>query len=321
MPIVTAQLLARLYEQYKTTEVTFNRQVTAATGLVTRNVYLKIADRQLPCSVVSSSLVGARVAAAVTDAIQSAITQAGNRVTLRWCFKLPDKVEPITFFVPCHATGFAPYDTPEPGMQMIILEYVQRPADDLILIVGSLLEANINASRRKDERITITPEAMKKLGFESREATLIVDKSGRRCVLRDVSFGGFKVITGGRAESFQNQRVILKIYRGGMGADLFLTGTVRRAEEVGGHKEIIALGVELVGEIPMPYKLLISSYLSSVRKQAGDQQQPAGAHASAGAAPGAGPASAAPAAPVPPASREIPDEEPPETNAAPTKHG
>ena len=55
-------------------------------------------------------------------------------------------------------------------MQFVSLEFTQRPPDDLIQILGSLLEANSNAQRRKDERIVITPESMKKLGLDSRES-------------------------------------------------------------------------------------------------------------------------------------------------------
>jgi hypothetical protein len=293
MSIVTAQQLARYYEQYRTTEVTFNRQVAGATGLIGRNIYLKVADRQLPCTVVSSSMAGARVVAAVTAGMHVALKQANDRANLRWCFKLPDKVEPISFFVPCHAAGFAPYAGAEPDMQLITLEFTQRPADDLILILGTLLEANVNERRRRDERITISPESMKKMGLESREAALIVDRTARRCVLRDVSFGGLKVLTAGPAELFGDRHIVLKIDRGGVGADIVLAGIVRHAEEVGGHKEIISLGVQLEGEIPMSYKLLISSYLSTVRKPGGpeaapgDRQPPAAPHEDGTSAPAA----------------------------------
>ena len=266
MSIVTTQQLARYFEQYRTTEVTFNRQVAGATGLIPRNVYLKLQDRQVPCAVLSSSMAGARVIAGVTAPIAAAFKQVNNRVMLRWCFKLPDKVEPITFFVTCHATAFVAYAARDPDVQMITLEYTQRPADDLIQILGTLLEANANAHRRKDERIVVSPESMKRMGLESREATLIVDRAAHRCALRDVSFSGAKLLLAGAAADFTDKHIVLKINRGEPGNDILLAATVRRAEEVGGHKDILALGVEYEGEVPMSYKLLISSYLTAVRK-------------------------------------------------------
>ncbi len=270
MSIVTTQQLARYYEQYRTTEVTFNKQVAGATGLVSRNVYLKIQDRQLPCVVFSSSMAGARVIAGITAAITTTMQQANNRVTLRWCFKQPDKVEPITFFVPSHAAGFTRYAASNPDLQIVALEFTQRPADDLIQILGMLLEANANAKRRKDERIVLSSEAMKKIGLESREAALVVDHTAYRCALRDVSFSGAKILTAGSTDAFADRHIALKISRGDPGSDILLAGIVRRAEEVGGHKDIISLGVEFEGDTPMTWKLLISTYLSSARKPSPD---------------------------------------------------
>src|SRR5208337_2619516 len=175
MSIVTSQQLTRYYEQYKSTDVTFNKEVIGAVGLVAKGVYLKILDRQLPCMVFSSSMTSARVIASVPSSVMVSLKQANNRLALRWCFKLPDKVEPITFFVTCHPAGFTHYAVQGPDVQFVSLEFTQRPPDDLIQILGSLLEANANAQRRKDERIVLTAETMKKLGLETREAALILE--------------------------------------------------------------------------------------------------------------------------------------------------
>ena len=88
-------------------------------------------------------------------------------------------MEPITFFVTCQPTGFTHYTVQGPDVQFVTLEFTQRPPDDLIQILGILLEANCNAQQRKDERIILTPETMKKLGLESREAAADRAKRGR----------------------------------------------------------------------------------------------------------------------------------------------
>ena len=205
MSIITSQQLAHYFEQYKSTDVTFNKQVIAATGLVARNVYLKLLDRQIPCIVFSSSMSGAKVIASIKSSVFAALKQNNNRLALRWCFKLPDKAEPITFFVTCHASAFTHYAVQDPDVQIMTLEFTQHPPDDLIQILGTLLEASCNAQRRKDERIVITPETMKKLGLESREASLIVDGTAHLCVLRDLSFSGAKVLAPGFAATLAGQ--------------------------------------------------------------------------------------------------------------------
>lgn len=285
MSIITSQQLARYYEQYKTTDVTFNKQVIAATGLVPRNVYLKLLDRQIPCIVFSSSMAGAKVIAGIKSAVFAALKQNNNRVALRWCFKLPDKVEPITFFVTCHAAAFTHYAVQDPDVQIMTLEFTQRPPDDLIQILGTLLEANSNAQRRKDERIIITPETMKKLGLESREAVLIVEGAAHRVVLRDLSFSGAKVLAPGFASALTGKPASLRIAKGDQVVEMTLPGVVRRIEEVGGRTDILAVGLEYTGDVPMTYKLLINAYLGTVRKPSKDAEKPATAPAARAEAP------------------------------------
>ena len=287
MSIVTSQQLTKYYEQYKTTDVTFNKQVITALGLVAKGVYLKIQDRQLPCMVFSSSLSSARVIASVPSAVMLALKQANNRLALRWCFKLPEKVEPITFFVTCRPTGFTHYAVQGPDVHFVTLEFTQRPPDDLIQILGSLLEANSNAQRRKDERIIVTPETLKKLGLESREAAVLIDGKSRKCVLRDLSFSGAKVVVSGHAEAFSGRTVSLKFSRSEQVPEMTLPATVTRVDEVGGRKDILAVSVAYTSDPPMSYKLLINSYVSTMRKAAQEAQATPSAPAAAPTPPAA----------------------------------
>ena len=293
MSIVTSQQLARYYEQFTSTDVTFNKQVISATGLISRSVYLKVQDRQIPCIVFSSSMSSARVIASVSATMIASLKQATNRIALRWCFKQPDKVEPITFFVTCHPTGFTHYAVQGPDVHFISVEFTQRPPDDLIQILGTLLEATANAQRRKDERIIINPETMKKLGLETREAALLVDGATIRCVLRDLSFSGAKVVASGNPAVFDGKKASLRIARGEQAGEMTLPGSVRRVDEVGGRKDILAVSIEYDGESPMTYKLLINSYMASARKVSQDAQKTAAeqaAPAAASPAPGGTPA-------------------------------
>ncbi len=291
MSIVTSQQLTRYYEQYKTTDVTFNKQVITALGLVAKGVYLKVQDRQLPCMVFSSSMASARVIASVPSAVMTALRQANNRLALRWCFKLPEKVEPITFFVTCRPTGFTHYAVQGPDVHFVTLEFTQRPPDDLIQILGSLLEANANSQRRGDERIIVTPETQKKLGLESREAALLVAGTSRKCLLRDLSFSGAKVIVSGGARDFDGGSVSLKFSRSDAMPEMTLPAAVVRVDEVGGRADILAVSLKYSADPPMSYKLLINSYVSTMRKAAQEAQQ-------------------APASPAPPAPAAAPAESP-----------
>jgi hypothetical protein len=268
MSIVTSQQLARYFEQYGAVEVTFNKEVSDATGLLARNLYLKVSDQQWPCIIYACSLRGAKVIASVRNAFFDSLRKSNSHVSLRLCFRLPDKTEPISFFVPCHAAGFTPYNPQNPDVQIIGLEFTQRPPDDLILILGTLLEANANAKRRKEERVVITAESIKRLGLESRESMADVDGTRRRCILRDLSFSGAHLLVGGAPEGLAQKNITLRILKGEQGDEMALAGIVRRAEEVQGRTDIASVGMEFTSEPPMSYKIMISGYISAARKPA-----------------------------------------------------
>lgn len=275
MSIVTTQQLSRFYEQYASTEVTFNKQVIIATGLISKNVSLKVLDSQWPCVVFSSSMKSSRVILTVKEMFLVALRRANNRVSLCWCFKLADKPEPIRFFVSCHAAGFTPYDAQDKEVQLLTLEFTQRPPDDLIGILGSLQDATANAQRRKAERVPVTPENMKKLGLETREAILSLDGKPHRGMVRDLSFGGATILTSAVTAAAVGSNVTLRIAKGEQGGELLLLGVIRRVDEVGGRKGIVMVALEYPREPPMSYKLLINSYISSARKPGAETPEPA----------------------------------------------
>jgi hypothetical protein len=273
MSIVTSQQLIQYYERYRETEVTFNKQVIIATGLMPRNMYLRVLDRELPCTVFSSSMASARVIANVKANFFLDLKRPNTRLALRWCFKQPDKAEPMTFFVPCHATGLTHFNVQKPGVQMMTLVFAQKPPNDLIEILGSLLEANWNSQQRREERIPITPENMKKLGMESRDATLLLGDTSRPCLLRDLSFIGAEVLASGLTESDSGRPASLNIAKGEQAADMTLQGTITRVEEVGGRRDIKAVAIESAADTPISYKLLINSFITSSRKAPKDGDQ------------------------------------------------
>ena len=127
MSIVTSQQINRYFELYQATEVTFNREVSDATGLLAKNLYLKVADQQWPCIIYGCSLRAAKVIASVRNAFFDALRKSNSHATLRLCFRQPDKKDPISFFVPSRAGGFTPYNPQNPEVQLIGLDFTNRP--------------------------------------------------------------------------------------------------------------------------------------------------------------------------------------------------
>jgi hypothetical protein len=106
--------------------------------------------------------------------------------------------------------------------------------------------------------------------------------------------------------------VSLKFSRSEQVPEMTLPATVLRVDEVGGRKDILAVSVEYSSDPPMSYKLLINSYVSTMRKaaQAAQEAQAQTAASAPAAEPAPAQAGETPVAESP--SPDIPSEGDPE---------
>ncbi len=265
MSIITSHELSRFYEEYRETEVTFNKQVMEATGLL--STHLKAAGTESRCFLYACSMAAAKLLVPdLREPFFQAIQKAGGHLSVRLTFNRSDKPDPLTFYVAGRMTGATPYNPQNPHAQLVALEFTGRPSDDLIQVLGVLLEANTNAKRRRDERIVITPDTLKRVGLESGTGALTIEGTDHRCLIKDVSFGGAKVLVAGTPPLAAGQPVGLKVVRAEGGEQITLWGELTRAEAVSGHPEILALGIKYLGDPPVTYKMMLSSFLGGGRR-------------------------------------------------------
>lgn len=262
MSVITSQQLLRYYERYKNVEVSFTRQVLEVLGLNPRDVHLKCQGEVFPCVIYSSSLQAAKVVASLRPEGASRIRKANGLVSLRFSFSRPDRAEPLSFFVPARVAGRAFYDPGNPELLLLSLEYTHKPPEDLIELIGELVEANVNASRRKEARVDIHPASMKELGLESKEALVRVADRPARCIIRDLSFSGARVLLFGASEQQVGARAVLELSFATFG--VALAGAVLRFEPAAGREDIGALAIRFHEDtVPMSYKMAINAYLRS----------------------------------------------------------
>ena len=144
------------------------------------------------------------------------------------------------------------------------LSYTQRPPDNLIEVLGSLLEASMNSQKRSEERILINPASLKKLGIPNKETVVFVENVPRKGILRDLSFSGAKIIIVGVAKFLVDKVVQLKLDL--EEKSLRISGKVLRFEPVEGRKDLAALVILFDKEnVPMEYKMIINEYLKSIK--------------------------------------------------------
>ncbi len=277
MGVATSQLISKYYERYRAIDVTFTKEVIKATGMVPQQVFLKCLGETWPCVIHSSSFDGAKIIVNSKTNLHEKIQKANNLVSLRFSFKLSDKVDPLLFFVSARTAGFAPYAGSQ-DVAMFTLSYNQRPPDDLIEIMGRLLDANMNSSKRREDRILLTADSMRKIGLTLKETAVFIQGVPRRCIIRDVSFSGAKIIMVGVAKFLVEKETAIRFDFEDPRESMLIRGKTVRAEDVEGRKDLCAIAINF-GEqtVPMSYKMRINDFLNQVRADPRGEQAAADA--------------------------------------------
>jgi hypothetical protein len=265
MALVTSQKIATYYERYKAIDVTFTKEIIQVTGLVTQQVYLKCVSDSWPCVIYSTSFGGAKVVVNIQTGLVGKLQPANNMVSLRFCFKNAESGNTVTFFVASRVAGYSPYGGSK-DIALFTLLFTQRPPDDLIEIIGRVLDANVNSAKRKEERIILNPESIRKMGLLTKETAVFIQGVPRRCILRDISFSGAKLIMMGVAKFLVNREAALRVDFEDPRESFLLKGNFIRTEAVEGRKELIALAMQFTDNtIPMGYKIRLNDYIGSSR--------------------------------------------------------
>jgi hypothetical protein len=276
MGVITSQKITNYYERFKAIEVTYSKEIIQVTGLVTQQVYLKCSGDVWPCVIYSSSFLESKVAANTKSGLVQKLQQSNNSVGLRFCFKKPDVDTPVTFFVSGRVSGYSPYGSSK-DIALFSIQFTQRPPDDLIEIIGRVLDANVNSAKRKDERILLTVDVIRKMSLLAKETAVFIQGVPRRCILRDISFSGAKLIMMGVAKFLVNREAALRIDFDDPRESFLMRGSFIRAEEVEGRKELLALAVQFTdSSVPMGYKIRLNDYLGQPRAENRGQETKAG---------------------------------------------
>lgn len=100
---------------------------------------------------------------------------------------------------------------------------------------------------------------------------MYIDAVPRRCLIRDLSFSGAKILLVGIANFLINKEVILRFAFDDPQSVFGIKGKTVRTEPVEGRKDLVALAVQYYPKnIPMMYKMYLNKYFSVVRKPASD---------------------------------------------------
>lgn len=297
MGTATSQQITSFFDLYRDTEITFTKEIMKTLNIDPRQIYIKCAGSQWPCIINSTSFLSSKIIVGTKGGAFSQLSKEGTPASLRFCFIQQDG-QPLCFFVNTKVSNIQPYMT-SGDLAVITLSFTQRPPDDLIEIIGRLLEANVNAVRRKEERIVISEDAKRRLQLLKEETFIFIQNVPRHCIIRDLSFSGTKVIIQGLAKFLVDKDAIIRFDFEDSPEPVGIKGRIVGAEPIEGRKDLVSLNIRYdEASVPMAYKLHINNYLTAVRKkQLSAMINPADLEpASPQPAPAAKPQQAAPAA-------------------------
>ena len=272
MGLITNQQLATFYDEYRSTEVTFTKQINQAFGVNPKQIFLKVSGDQMHCIIYSSSMESAKVLLNLDDDSAQHLLYGEVKASLRYSIKKPDAAAPISFFIPGKITSVTPYSSEKPNLKFLTITFTQRPPDDLIEMLGVLLETAMNSQKRNEERISITPNNVKLLGFQTKEISLSLGTVSLKGILRDVSFSGAQVITLGGGQFPEKQEALLKLEL--EEKMISIPGSIVHFDPVEGQKGLSVMSIAFIPEqVPMEYKIKLNDYFSRGRLEISPKEE------------------------------------------------
>jgi Tfp pilus assembly protein PilZ len=262
---MTSQQISRYYDLHRNKDVTITKEVAKVLRLDLREVFVKCIDTQWPCIINSTSLSQAKIIIGTSSGAYTHLVKEKGNSNLRFHFTR-EKGQVISFFVASKVANVAPYgDSSE--LVMVTLQFTQRPPDDLIAILGEFVETNINFEKKKDERIPLTPDIKRRLGLSKDESVIHIQGVPRHCIMRDVSFGGARVILMGLKKFLLGKEILLRIEFDDADAPCDLNGVIADVEPVQERRDISVATIRFAEKlVPMTYKLKINSYITTVKR-------------------------------------------------------
>ncbi len=265
MGITTTQQINQYYDLYKSTDIIFSREILKVLRIDPRQIYIKCNGAQWACIINSSSLESSKIIVGTKGGAYAAIQKINTPVSLRFYFQ-DSYGKPMSFFVNARVSSVDPYMN-STELAIAKLDFNSKPPDDLIEILGKLLQAKSNYAQRAEERIPITPDSMRRLNLYKKETLVFIDKVPRNCIVRDISFSGAKVLMMGVPQFLKEKETALRLTFDEPQEVIDILGKVVQVENIEGRKDLVAFSMKFHEQIiPIAYKMHINKYLTSFRK-------------------------------------------------------
>ncbi len=273
MAYTTSQQLNKYYSLYKDINITFTNEVIAALNFDPKQAFVRYDGEQWPCIINSASMRSAKIICGKGTKLMEKLQEGLATINIRFTFFASEGNDKLSFFVSTKLEGISDYEVNGNTFMMISLTYTQRAPDDLIDKLGSLIEANVASKKRRNERILLTQENRRRINLEKTETVVFIDSIPRRCILRDISFSGVKILIAGVANFLINKEVTVRFSFEDPRSVFGIKGRTVRYERIEGRKDLVAVAIAFHEEsMPMIFKMYLNRYFSVVKKPAQQEE-------------------------------------------------
>ncbi len=244
----------------------FTKQVVQTLGLQPKQIYFKYNSEYYPCVIFESSLCEAKIFINIDESTLDMLTSLKTRCFLRFYFIDLSTNIPVAFLAACNVTEYSAYNSTKSEVFLVNVVYINRPPDDLIYRIGSLIETKQYFNLRKEERYKIDDYAIKKMGLGSNFSLVKHDDKLIKMCLRDISLSGcqFLITSNHPLEKgfFCDVNLNFPKYK----RDFTIQGKVVRVEQLG-ESVIIAVSVQFAdSEIPLEYSTILNNFAKQRRQ-------------------------------------------------------
>jgi len=254
MTLLGTSVLQNLYQEYLDTELTYSKEVALGLGILPADSSIRWSGELFPCVVHSCSFRSAKVLIRLTSSQWQAMEFGTKMVQLTLTFLQPRTGKKELFQFNGNLQVLQQHGAGEGELSILMgVAFNHRPPEGFLEAHGSYLTLKKEANQRREDRIALTSENRELLGLSNLNTTVTVEHIDRKCLLRELSYSGARVILTGVAPFLLEKPFTLEVPFGGS-QTMKIPGNIVRAEAVEGHRglAVIALGYH-PDRIPVEY--------------------------------------------------------------------
>jgi len=254
MSLLGTSVLQNLYQEYLETELTYSKEVALGLGVLPAESSLKWSGDLFPCVVHSCSFRAAKVLVRLTASQWRAMERGTKLTTLTLTFVQPKTSKRELFQFNGNLQVLQQHGSGEGEVSVLLgVVFSHRPSEGFLQAHGSYLNLKKEANQRREDRISLSPEARELLGLSSLNTSISVELIDRKCLLRELSYNGARVILTGVAPFLLDKPFVIDIPFAGR-PPLQIPGNVLRAEAVESHRGLAVLALNYHEDrVPIDY--------------------------------------------------------------------